>query len=889
MEGFRFDPGCERCRLCETSAHRCIPTTLLAAPAPGAETAILWIGEHPGVEEVQQRQSFVGPSGRILRQVIVPWVSRKTTQPIDHYGTNGVRCSPPVGGHPTQSQLETCREYLEEDIRVLGSRYRRVVLVACGSHASWTLTGRSMTANLRHQGTPTTTLRAGEWPVFFTHNPAILLPGRNPSLIRNVEDHLSILTEWLNTGKLPQSIEVPTGAGPVGSLPPDLEAPVVVAVDLETYGSVMGFPEQTVFHPAKSVLVDGVPRDRLVVCAAAAWRRHGKLESAVWSLPRELPLFETFMEDVVGRGGDVLGQNVCFDIMYMRVYSERLWKLLRRARFAETGSRLRELGVANFLENDTREEKSLKELAPLLGVLNYEGVASLGDGWRYPSPDDPELLQYCVLDATATLACWEVLEFRARQRWPASDKFQDCCLDWFNDLLWAVLGMDEAGIHFNRVMLERLRGKYRRKYLRMARYAWRRWLLPIEGEGSAGFGREAVEEAVLAAGLVGDRRLERTKGPAHSICVNESNINLLLGYLGPRSPEAMRLRYLLHFKKLKKVLTSYLEPLLEEPREGLIRNHAFPTWFVTPSYESDEGGRRGGTQQGRLTCKCPAKQTFPPEIYGTECSRWRGGCLLKPDLSQIELRIMALLSGDPVMMREYVEGVDRHAETGILILTAIRSMMEARGLTEYCGVALKDVVRMLEGPPSESTEGFGKWRQMGKTVNFAIGFKATATTLQRSIRRDMRVELDGQFCGRLIHDCYQKYRRLAEWQDELMDTARKTGSIIIPITGESRTFLGGPRAIDETYAATICNFPVQTVASRVLQSAQIEVAKGLEEARSVVYDNVYDAFGVDVYPGERPLVEELLSRHLVNPPFYRMLCDRLGRSVPLAYKVKVVA
>ena len=89
---------------------------------------------------------------------------------------------------------------------------------------------------------------------------------------------------------------------------------------------------------------------------------------------------------------------------------------------------------------------------------------------------------------------------------------------------------------------------------------------------------------------------------------------------------------------------------------------AYPTWYVTPSHIKNDSGSAGGTIQGRITCKQPSAQTFPKPIKNCIRSRYDGGKIVAMDLSQAELRVAALLSGETSMISAYNDGMDLHAD-----------------------------------------------------------------------------------------------------------------------------------------------------------------------------------------------------------------------------------
>ena len=99
---------CTDCSLCETRTH--------SVPGEGPEKSdILFIGEGPGFHEDQQGRPFVGPSGKLLDDLLgLIGLSRP-----DVYIANVVKCRPPNNRDPLPEEIKACRKYLDRQIRLL--------------------------------------------------------------------------------------------------------------------------------------------------------------------------------------------------------------------------------------------------------------------------------------------------------------------------------------------------------------------------------------------------------------------------------------------------------------------------------------------------------------------------------------------------------------------------------------------------------------------------------------------------------------------------------------------------------------------------------------------------------------------------------------------------
>jgi DNA polymerase len=162
--------ACTRCAL-----HRERTQTVFARG--NGSSGVLFLGEGPGEEEDRQGAPFVGPAGQLLDRMIAAMQLARD----DVYVCNIVKCRPPRNRKPEPDEMNHCRPYLEEQLRLLQPR----VIVALGATAVQGLLGTTEgITRLRGQWK----LYRGEVPVMPTFHPAYLL--RQPQAKREVWDDL---------------------------------------------------------------------------------------------------------------------------------------------------------------------------------------------------------------------------------------------------------------------------------------------------------------------------------------------------------------------------------------------------------------------------------------------------------------------------------------------------------------------------------------------------------------------------------------------------------------------------------------------------------------------------------------------------------------------------
>ena len=604
--------------------------------------------------------------------------------------------------------------------------------------------------------------------------------------------------------------------------------------------------------------------------------------------------------------------NLQFDLQYLRADPY--------FRFVLDGSHLLiDLSVLNYLHDETRPEKSLKSLGPVLRTHSYKETLK---HHRFRSPQDYKLLRYNAQDTHNTMLAVRELSRRICKDFPNSSKLEPWCLQFYSDTIWTCIRMSEAGIPMNRGKLSDLEQRLVKRISRSHLVCTEKYGLLLEGPGSGKAKTEFIE--LLCDVIDGDKECntyqqckklmtsseecdESSSVPSLSqsssvslmsgsgtsvrdnplltitpkqkiISFSEENRNLLTDLL----PEQHTLRKALKHSKRhaasQKLLSSYCYPLLRHRRNHphdrssilIPQSHgdvelAYPTWYCVPTYAKDSGGSQGGTLQGRITCKKPSAQTFPKEIKRCMQSRFRGGAILGFDLSQVELRVAALLSGDTALMAAYSEGVDLHKQRALQIF----------------------------GPDIESDPKFHDFRQAGKMINFADLFRSGSSTMQSQLLAMTGQKHPLEFFKNVADSRAEHRPGLWAWQEERIKEARTNGYVCLPLTGQSRYFMGGEKwDVNE-----IVNFPVQTTAGNTLLRIQTHLHKNMEslnarKPQAYMFLNIYDALYVDCKKEYIPRIEELVQEainYVAHQGYWARLQDMYGRSIPLEYDCERVA
>ena len=202
---------------------------------------------------------------------------------------------------------------------------------------------------------------------------------------------------------------------------------------------------------------------------------------------------------------------------------------------------------------------------------------------------------------------------------------------------------------------------------------------------------------------------------------------------------------------------------------------------------------------GRLSSTDPNLQNIPIRTeLGQQIRKAfvpeKGNKLISADYSQLELRILAHITKDPVMLDAYRTGEDIHSKTARLVFGA------------------KDEKELKEK------------RRLAKIVNFAIAYAVEAFGLSQ------RVGLSRAEAKQVIKDYYDTYKGIKTYMDEIPKVAREKG-YVESLFGRRRYF---PSINDRNFSVRsraereAINMPIQGTASDIVKIAMIRVAAALE-------------------------------------------------------------
>lgn len=278
----------------------------------------------------------------------------------------------------------------------------------------------------------------------------------------------------------------------------------------------------------------------------------------------------------------------------------------------------------------------------------------------------------------------------------------------------------------------------------------------------------------------------------------------------------------LEYRSLKKLKSTYVDSLPDLVNEK--------TKHIHTSY------MQAVAATGRLSSNSPNLQNIPirtekgREIRKAFIARNKDYQLLAADYSQIELRIIASLSGDESMIEAFKNGTDIHSVTA----------------SKVFDVPLEEVDRDM--------------RSKAKTVNFGIIYGISAFGLSQ------RINIPRKEAKLIIDNYFEKYPRIKTYMDDSINYAKEHG--YVKTVKERRRYLkdiNGKNAIMRGYAErNAINAPIQGSAADIIKVAMINIQAEFEKRnfKSKLLLQVHDELVFDAHKEELEIIKPLIKEKM---------------------------
>lgn len=489
---------------------------------------------------------------------------------------------------------------------------------------------------------------------------------------------------------------------------------------------------------------------------------------------------------------DKIGQNIKFDLMVMRQAG------------VEVRGRLYDTMIIHYLLNPEARH-GMDYLART--YLNYSPVSIeslIGKGARQITMDMvpvEKVAAYAAEDADVTLrlfrALWPMLEEAGQVE--LYSRIEEPLIEVLADIEMAGVKIDAEGLAQSGEVL-RADLAYLEEHIRQEAKDPSLNVNSAKQLGEALFGRMKIDPKPK---MTKTKQYSTDEDYLQTLCDKHPVVGKILEYRG-----------------LRKLLSTYIEalPQLINPVTGKIHTSFNQTVTAT----------------GRLSSTNPNLQNIPirdergREIRKAFIPSDKDRLLLSADYSQIELRLMAHLSDDPVMIEAFSKGEDIHTATA---------------------------ARLFKIPEAEVTR---EQRRRAKTANFGIIYGISAFGLAQ------RLNIPRAEAKQIIEGYFVTYTGVKRYMENVVEQAREEG-YVTTLFGRKRMLpdIKSHNAVVRGLAErNAVNAPIQGGAADIMKLAMIAVHRELKERdlKSRIILQVHDELVIDLLRTEEKEVRKLVVR-----------------------------
>jgi uracil-DNA glycosylase family 4 len=717
-------PTDSQCDLCPH--HQGVHNVCMSPEGNDEKGGLLIVGDHPLLADDARGRPFSSAVGAKLRRI----VREHWSGPV--YLDYALKCAPAKGKLITEKQLRACRGYLAETIRetkpskiiTLGTTGMKGVLGRGGG----ALSTRKAFGWLEQSGVPVFTLMGA----YFALNNRFLTEWFEEDLAWAIAANVDALRAQSSREGVANLI---TSAAESKLVVSSLREEEWVAYDTETVGRTFNADFEVI-----SIAVSAKDSEDAFVWTGSVLKDKAAMK----------PLLDMFADSSVKK----VAQNAKYDANAMYAFfgvSVRGLhidtRLVRKLLEPESVSKLEVLQesvgmgggkeiaeeqikkVVRRIRKHADDDLELADIGPLPWVRPIAERTADAKAYAYGLIDKDTMNRYCGRDAVSTARLGELFEDRLEAEPTISNVWDTIMLPAARAIehveRWGILVDRDAIKSFAEVVVQELeeatakiyvKGKFNINSTReLCEVLYNKYKLPILNRTATG--NPSTDKATLD--------LLATK----NLSVDQKEF-----------VDAM-----LTFRKVSKLHTTYATKL-----EGFILGDG----RIHCSFDLV------GARSGRISCKSPNTQQIPRA--DTETSAMARDCFVAPagrtlvqlDYSQLELRVVAMLSGDENMIQVFKSGVDYHLRTAQLV------SKQAWGIE-----------------PEEVTKVH---RSMAKRIGFGLLYGMGAATLAKDIG------ITTSEAEKIQKAIFGNFPKMKRWCDEQLKFTR--------LHGYTRTFWGGEPA-----------------------------------------------------------------------------------------------
>ena len=499
------------------------------------------------------------------------------------------------------------------------------------------------------------------------------------------------------------------------------------------------------------------------------------------------------LDDSVARAWDRLMRQ---DLLHI-CWDAKLCRLSQEGRKIAMDGRVEDVMLLAFLTSPHTGDYSLRRWA--LDQLHVDLGAETGQRDLLAGLDTEAIGENLCRELESTRRLHELLDPQIR-----SLELQPVLDDIERPLIPVLADMERTGIKVNPAMLKELSARMEKQ---------------LAGLTTSIYAAAGTEFNINSPRQLGEVLFERLNLPTSKKTRKTGGYSTDQAVLEELAQSYDLPRLILEFRQISKLKSTYVDclPALINPQTGRVHTSFNQTGAATGRLSSSDPNLQNipvRTDLGRLI-----RAAFVPE---------RGNLLLSADYSQVELRVLAHLSEDPVLVEAFRNDEDIHDRTAREVFTE-----PERANRSEC-------------------------RRMAKVINFGIvyGLSAFGLAQKLGIPRDA--------AQAFIDAYFERYKGVRAWLDRTLEEVR--------LSGRSGTMYGRIRPIPDIHSRdyatrqfaerTAVNTPIQGTAADIIKIAMIRIHGALRERGASakillqVHDELVLESPTDEVEGTRDLVRQ---------------------------------
>lgn len=766
----------------------CVFKTRTCGTRGPADSPFVIVGESPGTRELVTGKPFSGPPGKILGKVLTEMGFADLG--IEPYIINAFNCYPAGKDMKVlDAATRACSGRVQEQLKA----HPRKVILCLGVAASWAVTGDYSIRILRDRGTIRQDASLASDGVVLTLHPAYLL--RNGSALSVWKKDLQQAMKLLQDKSL-EKWSPPTWR----VIQKPSEYSELVDLYINSGELITGDVETDHFHFMRGkMLCLGITKGN---------------GSHVDIIPEELLYGMPHLTKKLVENGRWNWHNGLFDIKWFRVNG---WK----AQVHE------DTMLISYSLNENRGFHDLDQTAQhWLGAPRHKEMLEQylpHKGASYRHIPLPILYEYNAIDLSKTHCQYFPMREAIRSDWNSLDQYRETLIpavDFIAEMqLYGVLA-DEERIRANIILHEQE-------------------LAEIKAKVDVYALKHLGHEINLNSPMQVKKLIYEKMGLGHpTLSTNEQTLIQV-----KRKHEHPVIDLLLDHREVAKRKGTYVANIL--PDKERKKN---PEGFIQSDGRVHADYKLHGTATGRLAGADPNMLNQPRgPLIRSQFVAAPGKIFVEVDLNQAELRSLALMSGDPVLIEIYTKN-----EVSIHDITTSKFFASKEDILADPSVAAMVRAQLHAGPHVTDDKLYGEAKMRGKAVNFGIVYGREAYSLSREF--DIPIA--------------EAQRWIDEWLEELYPVAGKFIQYCRRAPAENRTLvtmfgrkkrpgLVGRETL-KNLQNEFANFPHQSTASDILLQVAIEVSPVLRQRwDAYIWNELYDAVYYEMDADDNMLSESV--------------------------------